>query len=111
MSVLFNRRAVTVDPSLVFEEDALDQDILRLISGYLRSKGLDATAMILQDESGLQLSARKERASKTPKLKAAILEGDWEQVKKLGTKAVLKKHHKAFLYVVYKQEYMELIER
>ena len=39
-----------------------------------------------------------------------IIDGDWQEVEKLCTKPVVK-NHRSFLYSIYKQQYLEYIER
>lgn len=38
------------------------------------------------------------------------LDGDWQEVEKLCTKPLVK-NHRSFLYSIYKQQYLEYIER
>lgn len=39
-----------------------------------------------------------------------IVDGDWQEVEKLCAKPLVK-NHKSFLYSLYKQQYLEYIER
>lgn len=38
------------------------------------------------------------------------IDGDWQEVEKLCTKPLVK-NHRSFLYSIYKQQYLEYIER
>ena len=54
--------------------------------------------------------AQQEQNQWSKKVKKAILEGDWAEVEKFCNKSSIKSM-KTFLYNVYKQQYLELVDR
>lgn len=81
-----------------------------MIMQYLSDEGYHVSRMTLQDEANVKRQAYLEQKQEIKKLKTAILEGDWVEVDKICSKHVLR-NQKAFLYAVYKQQYLELIEQ
>jgi COMPASS component SWD3 len=68
--------------------------------------------MVLQDEANMKTAEQQNRRSQIKKLRKAVLEGDWESASQLTlSKNLPRQHHKRYLYALYKQEYLELIER
>jgi hypothetical protein len=65
---------------------------------------------VLYDETNVKWKEREERTLEIKRLKKAILDGDWPEVEKLCTKPLVK-NHRSFLYSVYKQQYLEYLEK
>jgi hypothetical protein len=99
-------------PKSTFEASTpkLKEDLLRIITSYLQSEGYPESATILQDESNVKLNVQKFNTSHMKRMKSAILEGDWIEVERLCLKHTFK-NHKSFLYAIYKQGYLELLEK
>ncbi|KAJ1516546.1 hypothetical protein HMI55_001998 [Coelomomyces lativittatus] len=76
---------------------------------YLNDEGFHASKITLQDETNIRLHEQSENQLELRRLKKAILDGDWQEVDKLISKPLVK-NHKAFLYAIYKQQYLEYIE-
>ncbi|KAJ3106459.1 hypothetical protein HDU97_006245 [Phlyctochytrium planicorne] len=85
------------------------QDIIRMISQYLGDEGFLSTKITLLDEVILKAHERDEKQSDIRRIKKAILDGDWPEADKLCSKPIMK-NQKAFLYAMYKQQFMEYIE-
>eukprot|EP01132_Coremiostelium_polycephalum_P009326 gene9326-11436_t len=94
------------DPS----EPQIKEDIIRMIIQYLQDEGYTSSLMTIQDEANVKFSEHVYKISQMKKMKKAILEGDWNEVEKLCTKNTFK-NHQSFLYAVYKQAYLELLEK
>ncbi len=84
-------------------------DIIRMIDQWLADEGFGATRQLLMEEAGIKRREREEAGLDARKLRGHILEGDWPEVDKLLQKPLVK-NHKAFLYAVYKQQFLEHIE-
>lgn len=110
-----------------------------MIMQYLADEGYNASQMTIQDESNVKWHEREENTSDTLRLKKAILgkaqlqqsevrrvscvvpdtrvfplnlapvDGEWTEVDKICSKPLFK-NQKSFLFAVYKQQYLELIE-
>ncbi|KAI8337053.1 WD40-repeat-containing domain protein [Chlamydoabsidia padenii] len=88
----------------------LKDDILAIIMQYLSDEGYTASQSVLYDEANVKWKEREERTMEVKRLKKAILDGDWQEAEKLCTKPLVK-NHRSFLYSVYKQQYLEYIDR
>lgn len=88
----------------------IKEDILAIIMQYLQDEGYHASQSVLYDETNVKWKEREERTIEVKRLKKAILDGDWQEVEKLCTKPLVK-NHRSFLYSVYKQQYLEYLER
>mmetsp|Transcript_37641 Transcript_37641/g.150106 ORF Transcript_37641/g.150106 Transcript_37641/m.150106 type:complete len:603 (-) Transcript_37641:890-2698(-) len=86
----------------------IKEDIIRIIIQYLQDEGYTSSSMILQDEANVKMKNMALQKSQLRKMKKAILEGDWIEVEKLCTKQTFR-YQKSFLYGVYEQMYLELI--
>uniref|UniRef100_V5EEU8 WD40 repeat-containing protein SMU1 n=2 Tax=Kalmanozyma brasiliensis (strain GHG001) TaxID=1365824 RepID=V5EEU8_KALBG len=84
-------------------------DIIRMIDQWLADEGFGATRQLLMEEAGIKRREREEAGLDARKLRGHILEGDWPEVDKLLQKPLVK-NHKAFLYAVYKQQFLEHVE-
>ncbi|KYR00548.1 hypothetical protein DLAC_02562 [Tieghemostelium lacteum] len=92
------------------EEPQIKEDIIRMIIQYLQDEGYTASLLTIQDEANVKFSEHVYKISQMKKMKKVILEGDWNEVEKLCTKNTFK-NHQSFLYAVYKQAYLELLEK
>lgn len=106
----------------------IKEDIIAIIMQYLQDEGYHASQSVLYDETNVKWKEREERTLEVKRLKKAILgkrrnllvctiithhdivDGDWQEVEKLCTKPLVK-NHRSFLYSVYKQQYLEYLER
>ncbi|ORZ29211.1 WD40-repeat-containing domain protein [Catenaria anguillulae PL171] len=101
-------------------DSKIKEDIVRLMVQYLTDEGYLASKLTLQDEANVRIHEAAERQTDLRRLRKAILDGDWAEVDKLvlssssssaaRAAALLGKHHKPFLYALYKQQFLELIE-
>ncbi|WFD04701.1 hypothetical protein MVES1_000024 [Malassezia vespertilionis] len=87
----------------------MKEDMVRIISQWLADEGFGATRLALLEEAGVKLRELDDTMAEHRKLCNYLLEGNWTEVDKLCTKPFLK-DHKALLYAVYKQQYLEHIE-
>jgi WD40 repeat protein len=89
----------------------IKRDVVRLIGQYLEEEGYVASLLTLQDESRVKL--RQENASKVQwkALESAVLRGDWASVHRLCKSEALFSNQPTVLFELYKQEYLELIDR
>ncbi|ORX53227.1 WD40 repeat-like protein [Hesseltinella vesiculosa] len=92
------------------DDQQIKDDILAIVMQYLADEGYHAAHSILYDEANVKWKEKEERLAEAKRLKKAILDGDWQEAEKLCTKGLLK-NHKSFLYSVYKQQYLEYIDR
>ncbi|KAG0171159.1 hypothetical protein DFQ30_001382 [Apophysomyces sp. BC1015] len=88
----------------------IKEDIISIIMQYLADEGYHASQSVLYDEANVKWKEREERTVEVKRVKKSILDGDWQEVEKLCSKPILK-NHRSFLYSVYKQQYLEYIER
>ncbi|KAI9246205.1 WD40-repeat-containing domain protein [Sporodiniella umbellata] len=88
----------------------LKEDVIALILQYLQDEGYHLAHSVLYDETSVKWKEREERTMETKRLKKALLDGDWNEVEKLCTKPLVK-NHRSFLYSVYRQQYLEYIEK
>ncbi|PRP87067.1 hypothetical protein PROFUN_04803 [Planoprotostelium fungivorum] len=84
--------------------------MLGIISDYLRQEGLFTSVMTLEDELNTKMNERHNRINQIKKMKKSILEGDWVEVERLLTREIFK-NNRDFTYSVYKQIYLELLEK
>ncbi|GJQ11439.1 hypothetical protein GpartN1_g3230.t1 [Galdieria partita] len=88
----------------------LKEDIIRLIVQYLQEEDYLYSAAALQDEANVKHKDVLAQQAHLQRVKTAIVEGDWAEVEKLCSQATFK-NLKSFLYEVYKQQYLELVDR
>ena len=102
-----------VNPKATFDASSpqIKQDILKMIALYLSNEGYHASALTVQDEISLKTHMQKKHQAQLRRIHKAIVEGDYDAVRKLATKQLLKKSLRPVLYAVFRQEYLELIER
>ncbi|KAI8063567.1 WD40-repeat-containing domain protein [Gongronella butleri] len=92
------------------DDQRIKDDILAIVMQYLADEGYHASHTVLYDEANVKWKEKEERLAEAKRLKKAILDGDWQEAEKLCTKGLLK-NHRTFLYSVYKQQYLEYIDR
>ncbi|KAI8614000.1 WD40-repeat-containing domain protein [Chytriomyces sp. MP71] len=91
------------------KDPAIKQDIIRMIAQYLGDEGFNAAKMTLLDESNVKSTEREEHGMDVKRIKKCILEGDWPEIDRICSKPIVK-NQKAFLYAMYKQQFLEYIE-
>lgn len=96
----------TFDP----EDPVIKQHILQLIVQYLEDQQMFASMLTLQDEARAKFQHHYRAKQKFLKIQQAIISGDWDEVERLFDKPYFKKHANLH-YAVYKQKYLELIDR
>ncbi|CAM9753354.1 unnamed protein product, partial [Discosporangium mesarthrocarpum] len=99
--------ASTLDPS----DPQIKQDVLSMMVQYLRNEKLFMSAVVIQDEANMKTAEQQARRAQGKRLRKSTLEGDWTLAATLITKNVHRRHHKQYLYTLYRQEYLELIDR
>lgn len=82
-----------------------------MILQYLTDEGYHTSRMTLQDEANIRLREGEEGKAEVKRLKKAILEGDWPEVDKACGKLPMFRQQKAFLYAVYRQQFLEYIDK
>ncbi|CBJ33816.1 conserved unknown protein [Ectocarpus siliculosus] len=105
------RPRVSPTGTLDASDPQIKQDVLSMIVQYLRSEKLFMAAVVIQDEANMKTAEQQARRAQGSRLRKATLEGDWSAVISLITKNLSRLHQKRFYYAVYRQEYLELIER
>ncbi|KAJ3216610.1 hypothetical protein HDU67_009217 [Dinochytrium kinnereticum] len=90
-------------------DQRIKEDIVRMIGQYLGDEGYLAAKITLLDEAIVKAHERDDRQSDIRRIKKAIVDGEWPEVDKLCSKPVMK-NQKAFLYAMYKQQFLEYIE-
>ncbi|RKP12766.1 WD40-repeat-containing domain protein [Piptocephalis cylindrospora] len=93
------------------KDPGIKEDILRMILQYLTDEGYHTSRMTLQDEANIRLREAEEGKAEVKRLKKAILEGDWPEVDKACGKLPMFRQQKAFLYAVYRQQFLEYIDK
>eukprot|EP01087_Luapelamoeba_hula_P022214 TRINITY_DN7906_c0_g1_i1.p1 TRINITY_DN7906_c0_g1~~TRINITY_DN7906_c0_g1_i1.p1 ORF type:complete len:601 (+),score=60.46 TRINITY_DN7906_c0_g1_i1:221-1804(+) len=81
-----------------------------MVIQYLHDCDYSASFLTLQDEANLKIFEQIHQRSHIKYMGIAILEGDWAEVDKLANKHTFSSS-KSFLYALYKQQYLELIEK
>ncbi|KAI8804757.1 WD40-repeat-containing domain protein [Cladochytrium replicatum] len=90
-------------------DEKIKGDIILMIAQYLNEEGYNVSKSTVLDEANMKWHEREESLADIKRMKKAIMEGDWAEVDKLCAKPIVK-HHKSFLYSVYKQQFLEYIE-
>mmetsp|Transcript_92 Transcript_92/g.252 ORF Transcript_92/g.252 Transcript_92/m.252 type:complete len:620 (-) Transcript_92:93-1952(-) len=97
-----------------WENASIKDEVLRMIAAYLQGEGYSTSSMMLMDEANMRRAegkrAEQEWRTWSKKVKKAIIEGEWAEVEKFCNKSSIKSM-KNFLYCVYKQQYLELVDR
>ena len=63
----------------------------------------------------MKLVQEHQKVSQLKRMRAAVLEGDWVEVEKLSAKRASggandQQQHRSFLYAIYREQYLELLE-
>ena len=101
-----------VDPKGTFDSDhpQIRQDILRMIAQYLRGQGWHASAAVIADEAQVKVTEQSAKRMEVKQLRRAIVDGDLDLASQLILKVVSRQHQRRCLWLVFRQEYLELIE-
>ncbi|CAM6106108.1 unnamed protein product [Calypogeia fissa] len=105
-------RRIIGDDDAIFDHNnpKIKEDITKMIMQYLQDEGYSASTMTIQDEANVRINEQVRNRSQFKRIKTAITDGEWSEMEKLIQKTPLK-DHKHFLYNVFKQQYLELIEQ
>jgi COMPASS component SWD3 len=100
-----------VDEAVEFDASAgaLKSELVRIVVQYLENEGYVASALTLAEEAGQRTADDAHAVEHRARMRRALLDGDWPVVKQLCGEQPFK-HDKAFLFEVYKQSFLELIE-
>ena len=106
------KRNTRIDPVQTFEHDdpKIRDDIVKMIVQYLESAGYTSSAAVLQDESNVKMRLKQIKQKHANRMRKIIIDGEWETVEELTKKVLKPRTQPGFLYAVYKQEYLELID-
>ncbi|KAJ1992833.1 hypothetical protein H4R33_000880 [Dimargaris cristalligena] len=96
-------------PVLDDNSPQIKQDMLRMIVQFLGDEGYQISKNTVCDETGVKQLAQMNKIQEIRRLKKAILDGEWTEVEKLCTKSLVK-HQKSFLYMVFRQQFLEHID-
>jgi COMPASS component SWD3 len=88
----------------------IKDDVLRMVIQYLQNEGFVASVMTIQDEANVKTKEKLNRRAIFKRMRQSIVEGDWSEVEKLCSRSALK-GYKSLLYAIYKQQYLELVDR
>ncbi|KAJ2402820.1 hypothetical protein GGI23_000438 [Coemansia sp. RSA 2559] len=104
-------RLCTEASAELFDESnpRIHRDIIRIIAQYLDTQGYTSTKVTLYDEANVKQQRENNYISDVVRLRAAILDGEWDEVDRICASTYLK-DKKHILYNVYKQQYLELID-
>ena len=97
--------ATAFDPS----HPQITKDILRMIAQYLRANGYNASAAVVADEAQLRFSEQQSKRQQLKQLRRAIVEADWETAAEVLIKTCARKSQRHCLYLLYRQQYLELV--
>ncbi|KAI9362948.1 WD40-repeat-containing domain protein [Zopfochytrium polystomum] len=97
------------EETFVESDPKIKEDVIRMIAQYLGDEGYLATKMMILDEANVKWHEREDQITHAKRIKKALLEGDWPEADKLCSKLNLRSQ-KAFLYAMYRQQYLEYIE-
>ena len=86
------------------------KEVLSLIIGYLLEQKLFSSAITLKDEANININDSLSKLSQLSRIKKLIINGDWSSAEQLLLKLTVNyKNNHPFMYYLYKQEYLELI--
>jgi COMPASS component SWD3 len=105
--------AATVKDKNVLDVDdpVVKNEIIQIIIQYLQDEGYLGSALILQDEANVKMKNTSSKRSQLRRIKRAIMSGEWDEVATiLAQKATTFRYQSNFLYAVYKQQFLELID-
>lgn len=94
-----------------YSDPGIKNELIQVIVQYLQDEGYVSSSLIVQDEANLKLKNTSNKRSQLRRIKRAIMSGEWTEVENmLSQRGVLFKHQNQFLYAVYRQQYLELID-
>eukprot|EP01134_Creolimax_fragrantissima_P007018 CFRG7018T1 len=103
-------KTVEVPEDIFKNNESAKQDIVRMIIQYLGDEGYVGSKLVLQDEANAKTAERRSFNSQVKKLKRSILEGSWFEVEDILKRQNFKSR-RCFLFMVYKQQYLEQLEQ
>jgi COMPASS component SWD3 len=93
------------------DDPSVKNEIIQIIVQYLQDEGYLGSSVVIQDEANVMIKNIANKRSQLRRIKRALLSGEWAEVENiLAQKATLFRHQNQFLYAVYKQQYLELID-
>lgn len=93
------------------EDQTIKDELIHIIVQYLQDEGFYNASMVVQDEANVRIKNTSAKRSQLRRIKRAILAGEWAEVEEILTqKATLFRYQNHFLYALYKQQYLEMIE-
>eukprot|EP00899_Mesostigma_viride_P000063 jgi/Mesvir1/10057/Mv12126-RA.1 len=98
------------ESALQHDDPHIKEDIIRMILQYLQNEGYTASMVTIQDEANVKAGEEASKRSRVRRLKNAVLEGEWAEVEKICANHTFK-NQKSFLYSLYKQQFLELIDQ
>lgn len=104
--------AIVSDPA-VFDPDetSVKNELIQVIVQYLQDEGYQASSLIVQDEANVKLRNTSNKRSQLRRIRRAIMNGEWDDIDAiLAQKAGTFRNQNQFLYGVYRQQYLELID-
>jgi COMPASS component SWD3 len=105
-------KRMKIDPLETFNprDVGIKHDIVKLIKDWLSLEGFTGTVQTLGDELGSQNKEEAYYAEAEGKIRLAILNGNWDVVVEKA-KTLLKRNQQSLHYVVYRQHFLELVDR
>jgi COMPASS component SWD3 len=102
-----------VDDAAVFDpgEPAIKSEVIQVIVQYLQDEGYMASSLIVQDEANVKMKNTSNKRSQLRRMRRAITNGEWGTVEAiLAQKATTFRYQSHFLYAMFRQQYLELID-
>mmetsp|Transcript_12265 Transcript_12265/g.14808 ORF Transcript_12265/g.14808 Transcript_12265/m.14808 type:complete len:631 (+) Transcript_12265:56-1948(+) len=105
-------RTPILNPEDAFDPNrpSISSDIMRMISLYLESQGLHASAVVVADEAHLRRTEIASKRDQLQQLRRLILDADWESAGTLLLKTCARFSQRHCLYLLYRQEFLELVQ-
>eukprot|EP00808_Paulinella_micropora_P014270 g79016.t1 len=102
-----------VDPATTFdpEDPLIKREMVALILDYLSSEGYTSASLVLRDEANINFEDQSRHTVRIQSICRAVAEGDWSGAEKQCSKTTLKGNYKHVLYALYKQQYLEMIDK
>ncbi len=92
------------------QQQQQSNEVLSLIIGYLLEQKLFSSAVTLKDEANININDSLSKLSQLSRIKKLIINGDWSSAEQLLQKLTINyQNNHPFMYYLYKQEYLELI--
>eukprot|EP00127_Corallochytrium_limacisporum_P004142 Clim_evm87s157 gene=Clim_evmTU87s157 len=100
---------LNLDETIDMDEPNVKYQMVRTILQYLREEGYQQSCLVLEDEAAVKAEDQFAAVNRTKRLRRAILDGQWEEAENL-IKSLPLAANKAFLFAIYRQQYLENIE-